>query len=163
MKLAETVTFGGDAWDRAAELRGLADLPKGPSQAIVLWRGKLCTHGGTLSPLLRVPLEHPVLRGAVDPPVLLGREADGTLDESVLGGFIDTSLQTHPDLPDTHGFAELRRIMTTLSPRDAELAATARALYAWHDSHRFCARCGAPSQMIQRGWQRSCAACGGPC
>jgi NAD+ diphosphatase len=174
MKLAETVTFGGGAWDRAAHLRGLTDLPSAPMQAIVLWRGKLCTQGDALAPLLRIPLEHPALQGAVEPPVLLGREGDGTLvfaqdishwtpedlDETTLGGFVDASLQTHPDLPGGHGFAESRRIMTALTPRDAELAATARALYAWHDSHRFCAKCGAPSQMIQRGWQRGCPACG---
>ncbi|MEB8387990.1 NAD(+) diphosphatase [Rhodobacteraceae bacterium KMM 6894] len=174
MKLAETVTFGGGAWDRAANLRGLADLSHHASQAIVLWRGKVCTQSETLAPLVRVSLDHPALQGAVEPPILLGQDKDGTLvfaqdishwtpenlDESALGGFVDASLQTHPDLPDGAGFAELRRIMTALTPRDAELAATARAIYAWHDSHRFCAKCGAASLMAQRGWQRNCPACG---
>ncbi|MCZ4353105.1 NAD(+) diphosphatase [Roseovarius aestuarii] len=175
MKLAETVTFGGSALDRAAELRGLVELPQSKSQVILLWRGKLCAHVQDLAPLLRVPMDHPVLEGAATPPVLLGREADGTLifaqdishwsaedmDASALGTFVDTSMQMHPDLPETYGFAELRRIMTRLDIRDAELAATARAIYGWHESHRFCARCGEPSDMILRGWQRSCPACGG--
>lgn len=176
MKHAETVTFGGSALDRAAELRGQGDLACAPgAEAIVLWRGKPCVEASALAPLLRVPLDHPVLRGATEPPIFLGREGDGRLvfaqdlsnwipdglDETALTGFVDDSVQIHPDLPATHGFAELRRIMTILDARDAELAATARALYAWHDSHRFCARCGAASGMILHGWQRSCAACGG--
>ena len=50
--------------------------------------------------------------------------------------------------------------MSRLSPIDAELAATARALTGWHVSHRFCAACGQPSQPRQSGWQRVCPACG---
>lgn len=56
--------------------------------------------------------------------------------------------------------ADLREQLHALSPRDAELAATARALLAWHDSHRFCAACGAPSRMVDSGWRRVCDTCG---
>ncbi|KZY35890.1 NADH pyrophosphatase, partial [Roseovarius sp. HI0049] len=83
------------------------------------------------------------------------------LDEAEINRFHDTSLQQHPGLPEDSAFAELRRIMTRLSPRDAELAATAKAIAGWHVSHRFCARCGAESRMILSGWQRACDACGG--
>jgi len=47
-----------------------------------------------------------------------------------------------------------------MSARDAELAASAKALLEWHRSHKFCAKCGHPSQMVQSGWQRSCSSCG---
>jgi NAD+ diphosphatase len=57
-------------------------------------------------------------------------------------------------------FQELRAVMAQLSPADAELAATARALIEWHGRHGFCAACGQPSTITQAGWQRSCAACG---
>jgi NAD+ diphosphatase len=50
--------------------------------------------------------------------------------------------------------------MTRLSPREAELAATAKALVQWHRSHGFCAACGARSQVAEGGWQRGCPACG---
>jgi NAD+ diphosphatase len=50
--------------------------------------------------------------------------------------------------------------MVTLSPREAELAATARALLGWHRSHRFCARCGAASAPDRGGWIRRCPSCG---
>ena len=53
----------------------------------------------------------------------------------------------------------MRRIMTWLSPRDAELAATAKAIIGWHDSHGFCAKCGAASEIADAGWRRACPAC----
>ena len=64
-------------------------------------------------------------------------------------------------MPEGAVFAELRAIMTHLSARDAELAATAKAVMGWHLSHRFCARCGEQSALAMGGWQRDCAACGG--
>lgn len=180
MKHAETVTFGGSGLDRAAELRGDADavalrISEGAADVVLLWRGKLLVEAPDLDRLVRLPADHPVLKTATMPPVLLGREEGGrlvlaqdisgwepeALDEAEINRFLDTSLQQHPDLPEDSAFAELRRIMTRLSPRDAELGATAKAIAGWHVSHRFCARCGAESRMIMSGWQRSCDACGG--
>jgi NAD+ diphosphatase len=78
----------------------------------------------------------------------------------VEAGFFDPSIQRHPALDEAYGFAELRGVMTDLTPREAELAATAKAVLHWHRSHGFCAACGAASEMTQGGWQRSCPACG---
>ncbi|MFD0859007.1 NAD(+) diphosphatase [Roseovarius aquimarinus] len=173
MKLAETVTFGGGTLDRAAELRG-TDLDAAARMAgggtILMWRGKPLVCAGALAPLMRLPLDHPVLGGARR--VLLGRREDGTLvfahDIShwtpadmpgTLDSFADPTEQSHPDLPDAV-FAELRRIMVLLDAEEAAEAATARALFGWHDIHGFCARCGAPSEIVQAGWQRTCPSCG---
>ena len=175
MKNAETVTFGGSGLDRAAELRGdiAAARASGKASCILLWRGKPLVSQEDLDRLARVAMDHPVLANA-RPALFLGREEDGTLvfahdlsdwmpdglDESALGQFLDQTEQRHPQLPG-HVFAELRRIMTRLNARDAELAATAKAVLDWHVSHRFCARCGAESTLSQAGWQRSCETCGG--
>ncbi|MBP0482534.1 NAD(+) diphosphatase [Sagittula salina] len=168
MRHAETVTFGGSGLDRAAELRG-RDLSGQDRVAVVLWRGKvLISDAG----LMRLPLGHPLLARAVRSPVLLGREAARLVlaveigwqpeeDLSSLGSFVDASEQVHPDCPEGR-FAELRRIMTQLGARDAELAATAKAIHGWHATHGFCARCGAPSEVSQSGWQRNCTRCGAP-
>ncbi len=172
MKIAETVTFGGSGLDRAAELRGQAEQlqAQGDARAIPLWRGKPMIMGDTL---VRLPMDHPAMADAATAMVLLGRE-DGApvfaadfsawtpadLDAETLNTFLDPSEQHHPAVPEA-AFAELRAIMTRLSPRDAELAATAKAVMEWHRSHRFCARCGAESAMAMGGWQRNCAACGG--
>ena len=74
-------------------------------------------------------------------------------------GFFDPTVQRHPALPQDHGFAELRGAMTLLSAREAELVATAKALLQWHRSHGFCSACGARSDMVMAGWQRTCPTC----
>jgi NAD+ diphosphatase len=175
MKNAESVTFGGSGLNRAAELRadvsGLLADPR--STVVVLWRGKpLIAEPDTLAQLVRLPLDHPVLELAKGAPIFLGIEDTGpvfaqdisawhpeALDDATLNAFTDPSRQQHPLLPEAQ-FVELRMVMNALSPRDAELVATARALFNWHRSHRFCAQCGQPSDMAMAGWQRNCGKCG---
>ena len=47
-----------------------------------------------------------------------------------------------------------------LTPDDLALYGTARSVLDWHARHRFCARCGQPTQLTKGGWQRDCGACG---
>lgn len=177
MRHAEEVTFGGSGLDRAAEIRGSSDAlgraaGDPAARSILLWRGKPLISGGEEVALSRLPLDHPVLEGATG-PFLLGRE-DGAarfahdisdwspegVDESQIGAFVDPTEQVHPALGGDMRFAELRQVMTRLDARDAELAATAKGLFGWHESHGFCARCGARSEVAEAGWQRLCPACG---
>lgn len=196
MKLAETVTFGGSALNRAAEIRGdtgaiAALLADTTTRVIALWRGKPLVQQfsapnseappATVPPsedhttqLVRLSANHPIFQHAKEPALFLGREQGGAvfahdisdwqpaaLDASRLDSFMDQTVQHHPDLPADHSFVELRAIMTQLNARDAELAATARALFSWHQSHQFCAKCGAKSTIAMSGWQRDCADCDG--
>jgi NAD+ diphosphatase len=117
-------------------------------------------------------LGHPVLAQAAE-PVFLGLD-DGTArfaadlsDWSPEAGaaapetgFFDQTVQRHPALADDLGFVELRGVMTRLTPREAELVASAKAVLQWHRSHGFCSTCGAASVATQGGWQRTCTACG---
>ncbi|MFP4273684.1 MAG: NAD(+) diphosphatase [Paracoccaceae bacterium] len=177
MRIAETVTFGGSALDRADELRGNLDALEAArrapgARAVVLWRGKPLLEGAERGALARLPLDHPLLAEAAPDPILLGREAGGavfgfdlsdwTPPEGVpdtLAAFADPSEQVHPAATD-HAFCELRAHMVRLSPRDAELAATARAILTWHRNNGFCARCGAESAVTRAGWHRLCPSCG---
>ena len=180
MKIAETVTFGGSALERRAELRAqpeaLERLMRAEGAGVIpLWRGKPLIAGPEEETRLgRLAPGHPVLAEADDPPVFLGTEGDAgvwaqdisgwepeDVDLASLGLFLDPTEQRHPDLPGDARFAELRAVMTRLSPRDAELAATAKAVLGWHETHRFCARCGEASVAARAGWQRDCPACGG--
>lgn len=171
MQIAETVTFGGSALDRRATLRrDVAGLAEALAHGAVLplWRGKpLMDHDRPAW----VPAGHPVLALA-GPPVFLGiddgvprfaadlsdwsPEAQAAANDT---GFFDQTVQTHPAMTGDEGFVELRGVMTLLTPREAELVATAKALLQWHRSHGFCAACGTRSEMVQGGWQRSCPAC----
>ncbi|MBC7735797.1 MAG: NAD(+) diphosphatase, partial [Candidatus Saccharibacteria bacterium] len=134
----------------------------------LMWRGRpLLQHGVALAWL---PATHD-LAGQVGTALFLGLDGDqATFAQDISAwmpvepvaqqaGFFDTSVQAHPDLSSSQMFHELRAVMATLTPRDAELAATARALLEWHRSHGFCASCGAKSDMVHAGWQRSCPAC----
>ena len=175
MRHAETVTFGGSGLDRAAHLRGdVGTLVRdAASRTIVLWRGKPLVEGEGRDQLVRLPMDHPALGAARGAPIFLGLEGGGAcfatdlsawepeaFDKAALEGFFDPSEQQHPDLAAGQVFCELRGVMTRLDARDAELAATARALMLWHRSHRYCARCGGQSEMCMAGWQRDCPSCG---
>ena len=172
MRLAETVTFGGSALDRRAGLRrddaGLATA-LATGTVLPLWRGKPLIDGDRP---VWVPAGHPVLAQAKT-PVFLGADDLGPRFAADLSdwtpeagtevpgaGFFDQTVQGHPKLPDGQGFTDLRGVMALLSPREAELVATAKAILQWHASHGFCAACGARSDMVQGGWQRTCPACG---
>ncbi|MEM8632317.1 MAG: NAD(+) diphosphatase [Pseudomonadota bacterium] len=178
MKDAESVTFGGSGLDRRSDLRNdaaaLAGLAsRADARHLPVWRGKALVAGMARDRLGFVSAGAEVLQYGIVPPVFLGEdngapwfahdisawEPEDT-DLSSLGAFLDPSEQHYPGLPEDERFSELRAVMTRLSARDAELAATAKAVLGWHTTHRFCARCGAPSEITQGGWQRTCPACG---
>jgi NAD+ diphosphatase len=175
MRHAETVTFGGSGLDRAAGLRGdpvaMAAI-HAQARILPLWRGKPLTidTGDGVQGLGWLQAAHPVLQDN-GTKVFLGRDGDTAYvaqdisawqPDGAIGAvdtFLDASIQHHPDLPATHGFRELRGLLTALTPREAELAATARAMLVWHANHGFCAKCGAASEVTAAGWHRSCPAC----
>jgi len=44
-------------------------------------------------------------------------------------------------------------------PEDLPPIAEAKAVLHWHARHRFCAHCGAPTQVVDAGWRRDCPSC----
>jgi NAD+ diphosphatase len=53
----------------------------------------------------------------------------------------------------------LRELAPVMSQAEGALSAHAAALLNWHRRHRFCANCGAPTQMREAGHLRWCPAC----
>lgn len=166
------VTFGTAGLDRAAHLRAdpeaVGRLCRAPeSRSLPFWRGRpLAGAAG----LIRVPTDHPALTGE---PFFLGLSAEGAIFAHDLSGWIpegvdagpdrafaDPSPVAHPAFDPAAGFCDLRTIMAGLSVEDAELAAGAKAVLAWHETHPRCARCGAESRIVMAGWRRDCPACG---
>lgn len=171
MQLAETVTFGGSGLDRRAELRALApEIAKGPTaRTVVVWRGKVLVDGDGLkrltsdSSFLKHAKEAPVYIGQDDGIDLFGQDCstweppEGIPD--TLGAFTDPSRQAVQEIGERVEFAELRSIMSDLTARDAEIAATAKAILGWHSTHQFCSKCGAATQVSDGGWRRDCLSC----
>jgi NAD+ diphosphatase len=174
MKDAEAVTFAGGTLDRAARLRGdaaaieaLAGDPR--ARFLPLWRGKPLLETGPATCLGWQPLASVVFRAATEPPVFLGLEAGAPRfaleipdwPEAPVQGvqFLDPSRTSHPSLPESFAFGDLRSIMAELGPEDAGTAAAAKGILGWHATHRFCANCGVPSEPADGGWRRGCPAC----
>ena len=172
MKNAESVTFGGSGLDRAAEMRGDSDAlaARDTARACVFWRGKILLD--TNDRVMRLPMTHAILQDRSDDLIFLGRENEQLLfaadisrwlpegfDPDAPISFLDDTRHVHRACIDG-GFADIRMSMTLLSARDAEVAATGKAVMEWHRSHGFCAKCGQKSEIKMGGWQRDCPACG---
>ena len=126
MKLAETVTFGGSALDRAAELRGSAQgQPQAGDQVILLWRGKILVDKAAETPLVRLRLPQPLTVGA--PWVFLGQEAGQRIfafdisswspndqDLPPEGAFNDPSEQYHPELAERAAILRIALVYDSL-------------------------------------------------
>jgi NAD+ diphosphatase len=56
--------------------------------------------------------------------------------------------------------AGLREAATELPATEAALGAYAASLLSWHRRHRFCANCGASTELRDGGHQRHCRSCG---
>ncbi len=51
------------------------------------------------------------------------------------------------------------RALSVLPAEDAAIYGTARSLIDWHNTHRYCGRCGGSTKLFRAGWGRLCTAC----
>lgn len=176
MPLSDTLSFGANTLDRAAHHRSDPEVLRAFKETgnfLPLWRGKPLVHqdadGGQR--LAWVGADHPILQESLGTPIFLGLSDETPVFACTLpdwegitppdtNSFLDTDAQTHPAAPQGAGFVELRMMLTSLTPTEAEIAATARAIHEWHRSHQFCSCCGERSESAEAGWQRDCPACG---
>ncbi len=61
-----------------------------------------------------------------------------------------------------HAVTDLRTIAVQglVPAEELGILAMAKSMLDWHNRHRFCANCGAPSQAAQAGFRRDCSSCG---
>jgi NAD+ diphosphatase len=178
MRDAEAVTFGGATFDRAAHLRAdesarAALAAREDARCLAFWRNQpLLSASDEEGPVALAWLapSHPIFKSSTEAPLFLGLDNGAPRFARILpdwsaaepearSGFSRVTIQ-HPELSTTHVFSELRAVMAELSHADAGNAATARGLFAWHEAHGFCARCGAPTAVDEAGWRRTCPDCG---
>jgi len=140
------IAFAGSRIDRADRLRtdasALAAL-KGPQARLLLLDG--------LAPRLRD--EGGLAWGSL-------AEADPQAELVFLGLLEGAACfaAVSPELwqPGRPQGLNFRQLMGTLSPDELATYGGAKALVDWHARHRFCARCGKPTELAKGGWQRNC-------
>jgi NAD+ diphosphatase len=173
MKDAEAVTFAGGTLDRAAHLRPeaarLATDPR--ARCLALWQGRPLLESASATRLAWQPMAAGLF-AAADAPIFLGLDGgapvfacaipdwEGAAPAETPRPFLDTSRAAPPGLPEAIAFADLRASMAALAAPEAGIAATAKGILGWHATHRFCANCGAASEVADGGWRRACPACG---
>ncbi|HEX3002741.1 MAG TPA: NAD(+) diphosphatase [Angustibacter sp.] len=139
--------------DRAAARRGptlLAELLGDPRTRVVevsRGRAQLAEDGDGLR------WRSPVPADAARLGVFLGEQQDVAY---VAVGLADDEAPADDD-PSWPG---LRSLAAALGPVDAGLVVQAVAVLNWHDTHRFCPRCGAPTEVVEAGYVRRCTADG---
>ena len=172
--------FVGGGIDRHAERRrdagALAGAPG--ARTLAMWQGRPLVAGDPDAPgLAWQPMSASLPGTGAGVRIYLGDSGDGPLFAVDVSDWTPES-GIAPDLgPGRAGddqpappelvvagenarFADLRALVSRLSPQDAEIAATAKGILEWHRAHRFCAACGQASTPGQGGWQRQCPACG---
>jgi NAD+ diphosphatase len=127
------------------------------SQLHVIWRGRnlILTPNQPRAHFLTMAAHQDVINRA-STLIFLGRTDEAAYFVADLSALDEQEILTLGD------FAELRSVGQLVPQRDGALMGYARGLMHWHERHRFCGRCGAPTTVEAAGHQRRCsdASCG---
>ncbi len=157
--MAKVNVYAGGALDRAAHRRRdsawiAARLAENSSRLVPVWRlqnlfrQEPAPSGVTLSPNLAA-----TIAASSGTPIFLG------LDGEAAFFALDVSTGDPLEIAARAGggsFADLRSFGPLLARGDGALLAYARGLVHWHDRHRFCGSCGAPTRPTHAGHLREC-------
>jgi NAD+ diphosphatase len=129
-----------------AWVRRLLEDPE--TRAIAAGHDGVLMRDGDAPALARLPLS------AGQAPILLGLETDGQ-------ALFARDLEGAAPVPEAGAeIVSLRDAGSVLPHSEAGLAAYVVALLNWHRRHRFCANCGAPTDVAEAGYSRHCPRCG---
>lgn len=157
---SQRVGFSGNRIDRQSETRPPDALAKAKAHAsasyILFTEDRALVDIGRTPNTVRFWPDRAAELGLIDDTsVFLGNQED----QPILAG---TSARTPEELPDTIKAVDLRSLALGGNIAADELGAVAqgRSLLLWHETHRFCANCGQPTEMSIGGLRRDCPACG---
>ncbi len=101
-----------------------------------------------------LPVATTIFLGLEDGAPRFGAMLDGSADD-----FADIFLPMGLKFRDGRGIA-FKLTGAEASPHPSlGIIAQAKSMLLWHESHRFCAKCGAESEMIKAGYERACPTC----
>ncbi len=156
-------TYAGNPLDRRSDLRLQADWlaarRTAPSTTVVsLWNGQplLEDRDGGLGLVRIEPRLGFELAGSEETVLFLGVEGEAAVFAIDLVGEADPAAGP---LEGRGKFQDLRFAGGQMSPEDAGIAATAKAVFEWRRRHGFCSACGHASEAAEGGWKRVCPVC----
>jgi NAD+ diphosphatase len=146
--------------ERAVEFRAdskrLAELLDNGAEFIAVWRGQnLFGQRGRGAPIL-VPASK---AKHLPTPIFLGVRPDGIglFAVDVPGAETEEAALRAIGLDqEAAAFVQLREFNGTLSPHERSALLYSRALLHWHDTQRFCSRCGSPTVAVEGGHVMVC-------
>jgi len=125
------------------------------------WRGRLALADADDGTIALAPVVN--LDGWLDAADEYGSVFLGLLEGTPLFALDVSALDQPESLPVLSGigaFETLRRLAALLPPGDAHLAAYTHGMMQWHQTHRFCCRCGSPTRACDGGHVRRCTGTG---
>ena len=157
--------YAGGALDRASPRRKDrawvdALLAGAGTRFVLLWRGRNLVLSGAEAEPRAAFLTRAQYAPDGGEPVLLGLDGDTAYFAFDLSRH-ETPLAALA-LSDPCEFTDLRRVGPLLPRAEGSLLAYARGIAYWHERHRFCGVCGAPTASEEGGHVRRCtsAQCG---
>ncbi len=154
--------FSTGLLDRAAQHRENADWLRAAKEApstrfVALCRDTpvLAFAEGTLDPLF--PHDRVQSLGPQVETLFLGLDGEAARFAVDIAPDRFEALKEHADLK----LIDMRSIAMQglFTPGLTNAIGTAKALFGWHQRHRFCSNCGTPSIVSAAGWKRSCPTC----
>ena len=151
--------YAGGALDRAGLRRKDRDwvaslLDGGACRFVLLWRGQNLVLSGAGAGPRAAFLARAELSALGTEPVLLGLDGDTAYFA------LDLSREETPlaslAAATPCEFTDLRRVGPLLPQAEGALLAYARGIAYWHERHRFCGVCGAPTASEEGGHVRRC-------
>ena len=158
--MADINFYAGGALDRAGPRRKdetwvAALLDHETSRFVALWRGQNLVHKADSDGPRAAFLDRAAVAALEREPVLLG-----LLDERAYFA-VDLSHEPAPlailAAASPLEFTDLRRVGPLLPRQEGALLAYARGIAYWHERHRFCGVCGAPTLSAEGGHVRRCS------
>jgi len=153
--------FAGNRLVRLSEKRSETSVPDAladpRARLLLLGEGRalLRPNGETADPWFTID-QATGLGAQGSDSVLLGYQADGT---PILAAPVSIDADHAPDGLKAIDYRSIY-VQGLFDEPTLGALAQAAALIAWHRTHRFCSRCGAPSTMADGGYKRVCDACG---
>jgi NAD+ diphosphatase len=116
------------------------------------WRGRLLGFNG-LDPMLSADgglVWHSMAEIAIDAEIILLGLRDDKPHFATVVAQEGPAIMRSPSM---------FRALSLLPADDAAIYGTALSLITWHNSHRFCGRCGGMTTLFRAGWGRQCSSC----